>query len=137
MFRMFNKNSLFNQAVGNWNVSSVTTIMEMFALASNFNQAIGTWNVSGVTDMRGVFYEATKFNQAIGNWDVSKVTDTYAMFWSAFEFNQDLCAWYNKLKNTTAIVDTLPYSGCTYQADPNFSTKTSFCQACSCSGGEL
>jgi hypothetical protein len=58
------------------------------------------------------------------------------MFYGATAFNQDLCAWYNKLLNLPTVDGMLTSSGCTDKADPDFSSKTSFCQACSCSGGK-
>merc|ERR1712100_522199 len=36
---------------------------------------IGDWDVSRVTDMRNMFYGASKFNQNLSKWDVSRVTD--------------------------------------------------------------
>jgi surface protein len=98
-----------------------------------------------------MFYGATAFNQAIGNWNVSKVTDMSYMFRQTGSFNQDLCAWYNKLKNDTIVSDTKAddffgnmntigmfyFCGCSNKTIPNFASKTSFCQACTCSGGKL
>jgi hypothetical protein len=57
------------------------------------------------------------------------------MFREATAFNQDLCAWYNKLSLPT-VDGMLTNSGCTNQDGPDFSSKTSFCQACNCSGGK-
>ena len=65
----------FNQFIGNWDVSKVTSMREMFRSAGAFNQDISSWNVSGVTDMSLMFYTATAFNQNIGGWDVKNVND--------------------------------------------------------------
>jgi len=65
----------FNQFIGNWNVSKVTSMQEMFRSTAAFNQDISSWNVSGVTDMSLMFYAATAFNQNIGGWNVKNVNN--------------------------------------------------------------
>ena len=52
-----------------------------------FNQPIGDWNVSKVTNMEGMFGGCDSFNQDISNWDVSKVTNMEGMFHNASSFN--------------------------------------------------
>ena len=46
-----------------------------FGDARIFNQDIGNWNVSSVEDMRGLFSNAYVFNQDISSWDVNQVTN--------------------------------------------------------------
>ena len=86
-------NSAFNQSIGNWDVSSVTTMYQMFHQATSFNQPIADWNVSGVNNMRAMFKNASAFDQDISNWDTSAVTSMGLMFDEATSLSN-----YNKGK---------------------------------------
>jgi surface protein len=94
MAGMFWGAAAFNQDIGGWDVSNVTSTMgSMFSGASAFNQDIGNWDVSNVTGMAYMFSGASAFNQDIGNWDVSNVTGMAYMFSGASAFNQDIGGW--------------------------------------------
>ncbi|MEP1151296.1 MAG: BspA family leucine-rich repeat surface protein [Balneola sp.] len=117
MSRLFYGYKGFDQPIGSWDVSDVTTMEEMFsgplvrgrlsvwttttANAPDFNQDIRHWDVSSVVNMRAMFQYSTKFDQPIGEWDVSSVTDMSKMFASGGPFvnrggvifNQNISSW--------------------------------------------
>ena len=138
---LFSNKDNFNEDLSDWDVSSVTSMYEMFSECP-FNQDISKWDVSKVTDMAWMFFDNKAFNQDISSWDVSSVTDMYEMLNGATSFNQDLCAWGEGNDNaftrifSSFLGDTFPYdsaenifvgSGCTFQGDPQEFQQGSFC----------
>ena len=86
---MFYGAEVFNQPIGDWDVSNVTNMIGMFVMGISKNhylllrlliKILADWDVSNVTDMNYMFYRAEAFNQPIGDWDVSNVTDMSNMF---------------------------------------------------------
>jgi hypothetical protein len=93
MSSTFEGASAFNQSIGRWDVSSVTTMYAMFRDAALFNQFIGNWDTGNVETMHGMFSGARTFNQPIGSWNTGKVTVTAWMFERAVAFNHDITGW--------------------------------------------
>ena len=88
----------FNQPIGNWDVSNVTSMAKMFSpecfnSEKVFNQDISLWDVSNVQLMFGLFEDNPNFNQDISNWDVSNVINMQGMFSNAESYNQDISNW--------------------------------------------
>jgi hypothetical protein len=83
----------FNEDIGAWDTSGVTTMHWMFYEAYAFNRDIGGWAVHNVKDMRQIFKDAKAFNQDIGDWAVHSVTSMEEMFYGASAFNQDIGGW--------------------------------------------
>ena len=107
MSQLFYGSTNFNEDIGSWDVSKVTTMEGMFwnpigiggfTTPNPFNQDISYWDVSNVTDMNRMF-AGTLFNQDISNWDVSGVTTMVAMF-SISIFDQPIGNW-----DVSSVVD--------------------------------
>jgi surface protein len=91
---MFRNAISFNQNLGNWDVSGVTSLEETFILAFSFTgDSLDKWDVSNVQFMRGTFENASAFNGNVSYWDVSSVTTMSRMFSGTNTFNQDLSSW--------------------------------------------
>ena len=45
------------------------------SISLNFNGAIGNWDVSNVSSMQQLFSGAVAFNQNIGSWNISNITN--------------------------------------------------------------
>src|SRR5699024_2665205 len=77
MREMFKGAQAFDEAIGDWgdDMQNVTNIRDMFFNATAFNHPLNDWNVGNVTDMRGVFKGATTFDQPLDNWEVGSVTN--------------------------------------------------------------
>jgi len=90
--------------LNSWNVSSVTTMNQMFLGCTAFTGPISNWSVGNVTDMKSMFERAHLFNTDIGGWITSNVTDMTSMFECEHDnstyppanqgtFNQDISGW--------------------------------------------
>ena len=95
---MFNRADAFNQEIRDWNTSSATHMDYMFY--SSFNKPIGNWDVSSVINFKGIFAGDTVFNQPIGNWDMSSTTNLTHMFMNNHSFNQQIGDW-----NVTSVTN--------------------------------
>jgi surface protein len=114
----------FNQPLGNWNTSLITSMANMFKDAKSFNQPINTWNTGNVTSMVSMFEGATSFNQSLAGWDIGSATDVSSMFLNASAFNGSV----SFSESTSAIADHM-FEGATSFNQPFSSFTVSTCQA--------
>jgi len=92
--------------INNWNigggVTGTITMNQMFQ-SSKFNRYIGDWDVSKVTAMGNMFLSNTSFNQDISKWNMSSVTSMDAMFYSAAAFTNGSNTNTNPITGLTGI----------------------------------
>jgi len=93
LLNLFRNNSTFNQNINSWDVSNVTDFRNVFLFSTSFNQPLNQWDVSSGIDMQGMISYATSFNQNINTWDVSNVINMAFMFNGSTNFNQPLNNW--------------------------------------------
>jgi surface protein len=93
MSYMFALATLFNGNINSWDVSTVTNMNGTFAGATSFNSNLNSWNVSNVTEMSSMFAQATSFNGDVSSWNVSKVKSLNSTFASASSFDGDISSW--------------------------------------------
>ena len=99
---------LYYQNISDWDISSITSLNNLFnhqltgnsAALQSFNSDITTWNVSNVTDFANVFANTTIFNQDINSWNLSNATTTKNMFGDSV-FDRDISSW--NLSNVTEM----------------------------------
>jgi len=101
---LFYGNPFFNEAIGYWDVSSVTKFYSAFLDQEKFNQDISKWDVSSSTSFYDTFRAAYKFNQDLSSWDISLGTIFKSMFGDASAFNQCL-DWSNSIKKGANLQD--------------------------------
>ena len=104
---MFNAAKSFNQKLSEWKMCKETTMDKMFAGSTSFNQDLSEWNVGKVTSMSWMFFQARAFNQDLSKWNVGQVANMEMMFNGATSFKQTLCgeAWVNSKANKRFMFD--------------------------------
>lgn len=90
MSGLFSGCYVFNADISGWNTALVTDMSDMFLNANVFNKPLANWNTANVTNMQGMFFAAEKFNQPVTNWNTQNVTDMSFMFGFCLDFNQPL-----------------------------------------------
>jgi len=114
MRELFLNIDIFNESLNEWDVSKVTNMSSMFNGCSVFNQPLNNWNVSKVTDMSYMFNGCSVFNQPLNNWNVSNVTDMSSMFSGCSVFNKPLNNW-----NVSKVTDMSDmFNGCSVFNQP-------------------
>ena len=93
MRELFYDKESFNEDLSRWNVSACTDMSHMFCGASSFTSDLSEWSTGNVKSMEGMFYGASSFTSDLSEWSTGKVESMYAMFANASSFNSDLSEW--------------------------------------------
>jgi len=112
MEQIFRNARTLTADLNTWDVSGITTMEQAFANAISFNGNITAWDMGNVTISASMFAAATVFDQPIGGWDVSSVTDMSGMFGNAEAFNQDIGGWDvgNVMNMSSLFLNTLLFN---------------------------
>lgn len=96
-------------SMGDWDVSSVTDVHQLFDSCVAFEGDLSQWRTGLVKDMHGLFANCEAFNGDLSSWDVAKVENMERMFSGCKLFNGNLSGW------NTASVQNMAYMflGCT------------------------
>merc|ERR1712238_40308 len=108
MWELFKEPTDFNGDISSWDVSSVTNMHAMFYQAHEFDNDISSWDVSSVSIMQGMFHSTFVFNNDISSWDVAAVTTMESMFFAAEHFEQKMCEWNLEGKNVQNMFTRSP-----------------------------
>jgi surface protein len=101
MSTTFSKSYNFNSDIGNWNVSNVTTFIQMFECLftthgkfdNGGSESIGNWTLKSGVGLSTMFAN-TNFNRNISGWAVTGLnTSVSEMFSGCNLFNQNLGSW--------------------------------------------
>jgi len=104
------QNTNFNRYIGDWDVSKVTAMGNMFLSNGSFNQDLSKWNVGSVTSMDAMFYNADAFTNGsntntnpvtgltgINGWNINTSPAASVTMGSMFAtnnaFNQPIGSW--------------------------------------------
>lgn len=89
---MFANASVFDRQITFWNTINVLNMDSMFE-NTIYNQNMPNWNVSSVQSMNNMFKDNPVINKDMGNWDTSSVTSMISMFENCVLYNRDLSTW--------------------------------------------
>jgi len=75
------------------NLSSVTSLKQMFRICFLANPDVSNWDTSNVTNMERMFWDTRSANPDVSNWDTSNVTEMGDMFREASNANPNVTNW--------------------------------------------
>lgn len=112
MVNMFFGAFLFTgSGIESWQVGSCINFSQCFFATHALTAPIGVWNTSSGTNFSGMFRSNNGFNQDIDAWDISSGQQLNHMFAGANSFEQDLNSWEPTSATTTHAMFGTSYNG--------------------------
>lgn len=94
--------------IGNFDISSVTSLLFAFYRATSFNEDLSKWDVSNVTNF-GYCFERSGIDQNFAAWDMSSATSVVRMFkttnLSTANYDATLIGWAAQSLNSGLSID--------------------------------
>lgn len=110
MSELFNEQPNFNQYIGNWDMSNITSLFRMFRQAPSFNQPIENWDTGNVTSFSGLLLGASSFNQPLNNWNTGNA-EILTYCFDGSPFNHPLNKWnLSKARNAFRMFNNSPFN---------------------------
>ena len=92
MYEMFDHCTGFNQPIGSWNMSNVTTISKMLYRARSFDQDISNWNVTSITNATAFMQGATglsttNYDRTLSGWSSQAVQNGVSISFGSSQYS--------------------------------------------------
>jgi len=98
MVQTFRGMTNWDDSLSNWDVSNVTNFSAIFGQTSSFNTTVNAWDTSSATNMLAMFAQSA-YNKSLSNFDTSSVTNMQQMFFGSTAFNKELDWDFSSITN--------------------------------------
>jgi len=110
----------FDGAIGNWDVSNVTSFLLAFTSCNVFDQDLSQWDVGKATTLENMFNACWKFSFNLSGWNTENVTNLSQTIRQTLDYKHPFLINYKKVTNAVNMMfgsDNLNTTGSTANYD--------------------